>query len=101
MRRVRVGAAPRRNRAKPGGRGRQDLSAVPAAVPDERLLAPADALTRLAAGAAVAARGGELRRFAGRGRERVAAAFGMSVYAARPKFFGFMQGEGAAAPAGA
>lgn len=87
MRRVLVDAARRRNRQKHGGgRGRVELPDVPARDPDDRLLALDAALTRLAAEDPVAARVVELRQFAGAGHDAVAAALGITVYAARQKW---------------
>ena len=87
MRRVLVDHARRRCRAKRGGgRGRAELPDVPAPDPDERLLALDEGLTRLAAEDPVAARVVELRQFAGLGHEQVAAALGLTVYAARQKW---------------
>jgi RNA polymerase sigma factor (TIGR02999 family) len=87
MRRVLVDHARHRNREKRGGNlGRAELPDVPARDPDERLLALDDALTRLAAEDPVAARVVELRHFAGLGHEGIAAALGLTVYAARQKW---------------
>ena len=87
MRRVLVDAARRRNRLKRGGRrGRVELPDVPGRDPDDRLLALDDALTRLAAEDPVAARVVELRHFTGAGHDAVAAALGLTVYAARQKW---------------
>ncbi len=87
MRRILVDAARRKRREKHGGRlDRAELPDVPARDPDDRLIALDDALTRLAAEDAVAARVVELRQFAGFGHEEVAAALGLTVYAARQKW---------------
>src|SRR5262249_18211381 len=87
MRRILVEAARRKRRHKHGGgRRRGDLPDVPAADPDNRLLALDEALTRLAAEDPVAARVVELRQFAGLGHAQVAAALGMTAYAARQKW---------------
>ena len=87
MRRILVEAARRRNRRKHGGgRKRVELPDVPARDPDDRLLALDDALTRLAAEDPLAARVVELRHFAGAGHDAVAAALGITVYAARQKW---------------
>lgn len=87
MRRVLVDHARNRNREKRGGNlGRAELPDVPARDPDERLLALDEALTRLAAEDPVAARVVELRHFAGLGHEGIAAALGLTVYAARQKW---------------
>ncbi|MGH7211122.1 MAG: ECF-type sigma factor, partial [Acetobacteraceae bacterium] len=87
MRRILVEAARRRNRPKRGGgRERVDLPDVPTREPEDRLLALDDALTRLAAEDPLAARVVELRHFAGAGHDAVAAALGITVYAARQKW---------------
>ncbi len=87
MRRILVEAARRRNRKKHGGgRQRIELRDVPARDPDDRLLALDDALTRLAAEDSLAARVVELRHFTGAGHDAVAAALGITVYAARQKW---------------
>ncbi len=87
MRRILVDAARRRNREKHGGRRqRVELSDVPESDPDDRLLALDDALTRLAAEDPLAARVVELRHFTGAGHDAVAAALGITVYAARQKW---------------
>jgi RNA polymerase sigma factor (TIGR02999 family) len=87
MRRVLVDHARRRNREKRGGgRDRSDLPDVPAADPDDRLLALDESLTRLAAEDPAAAKVVELRHFAGLGHEEVAAALGVTVYEARRKW---------------
>ena len=87
MRRILIDHARRRNRAKRGaGRPRAELGDVAARDPDDRLLALDEALTRLAAEEPLAARVVELRQFAGLGHEQVAAALGLTVYAARQKW---------------
>ncbi len=87
MRRVLVENARRRGRLKRGGgRGRAELVEQPAADPDADLLALDDALTRLAAEDALAARVVEMRHFAGMTHEEVAAALGVTVYQARQKW---------------
>ena len=87
MRRILVDAARRRNRAKHGGgRERVELRDVPARDPDDRLLALDDALTRLVAEDPLAARVVELRHFTGASHDAVAAALGITVYAARQKW---------------
>jgi len=87
MRRILIEAARCRNREKRGGgRQRVELPDVPARDPDDRLLALDDALTRLAAEDPLAARVVELRHFAGAGHDAVAAALGITVYAARQKW---------------
>jgi RNA polymerase sigma factor (TIGR02999 family) len=87
MRRILVEAARRKKRERHGGgRGRVELPDVPARDPDGRLLALDDALTRLAAEDPLAARVVELRHFTGAGHDAVAAALGVTVYAARQKW---------------
>ncbi|OWK35561.1 hypothetical protein FRUB_08124 [Fimbriiglobus ruber] len=87
MRRILVDAARRKRREKHGGQiERVDLPDIPGRDPDDRLLALDDALTRLAAEDPVAARVVELRQFAGLGHDAVAAALGITVYAARQKW---------------
>jgi RNA polymerase sigma factor (TIGR02999 family) len=90
MRRILVDAARRKRRQKHGGRlerlERLELHEVPDRDADGRLLALDDALTRLAAEDPVAARVVEIRQFAGLGHDAVAAALGITVYAARQKW---------------
>jgi RNA polymerase sigma factor (TIGR02999 family) len=87
IRRILIDAARRRRREKHGGRRtRVELPDVPARDPDDRLLALDDALRRLAEADPVAARVVELRHFAGLGHKGVAAAMGVTVYAARQKW---------------
>lgn len=87
MRRILVDAARRKRREKHGGElERVELPEVAARDPDGRLLALDDALTRLAAEDPVAARVVELRQFAGLGHDAIAAALGITVYAARQKW---------------
>jgi RNA polymerase sigma factor (TIGR02999 family) len=87
MRRILVEAARRNKRERHGGGWeRVELPDVPARDPDDRLLALDDALTRLAAEDPVAARVVELRHFTGAGHDAVAAALGITVYAARQKW---------------
>ena len=87
MRRILVDAARRKHREKHGGRlERVELPDVPVRDPDDRLLALDDALTRLASEDPVAARVVELRQFAGLGHDAVAAALGITTYAARQKW---------------
>jgi RNA polymerase sigma factor (TIGR02999 family) len=87
MRRILVDAARRKRREKHGGRReRVELPEIPARDPDGRLLSLDDALIRLAAEDPVAARVVELRQFAGLGHDAVAAALGITVYAARTKW---------------
>jgi RNA polymerase sigma factor (TIGR02999 family) len=87
MRRILVDAARRKKRERHGGRrDRVELPDVPGRDPDDRLLALDDALTRLAAEDPLAARVVELRHFTGAGHDAVAAALGVSVYAARRKW---------------
>jgi RNA polymerase sigma factor (TIGR02999 family) len=87
MRRILVEAARRRKREKHGGgRERVELPDVPAPDPDDRLVALDDALTRLATEDSLAAGVVELRHFTGAGHDAVAAALGITVYAARQKW---------------
>jgi len=87
MRRILVEAARHKGCLKAGGgRDRVALPDVPTAGPDDRLLALDEALTRLAAEDPLAAKVVELRHFAGLGHEQVAAALGVTVYAARQKW---------------
>jgi RNA polymerase sigma factor (TIGR02999 family) len=88
MRHILVESARRKVRQKRGGGlHRIDLAAdVPAPDPDEDLLAPDEALNRLAAEDPVAAKVIELRQFAGLGHEAIAAALGITVYLARQKW---------------
>ena len=87
MRHILVEAARRKRRQKRGGGIRRvDLADVPAPDPDEALLALDDALNRLASEDPVAAKVIELRQFAGLGHEEIAAALGITVYAARQKW---------------
>ena len=87
MRRILVEAARRKTRIKHGGgRRAAPFADVAAAELDERLLALDEAITRLAAEDTVAAKVVELRQFAGLGHEQIAAALGITVYAARQKW---------------
>jgi RNA polymerase sigma factor (TIGR02999 family) len=87
MRRILVESARRKKRLKHGGaRLRAELEDHPAPSPDEDLIALDEALQRLAAEDAVAARVLELRRFAGLGHEQIAATLGITVYQARQKW---------------
>jgi RNA polymerase sigma factor (TIGR02999 family) len=87
MRRILVESARRRRRLKRGGDlHRADLPDPPAPIPDDRLLALDEALSRLAAEDPVAARVVELRQFAGLGHEAIAATLGLTVYVARQKW---------------
>jgi RNA polymerase sigma factor (TIGR02999 family) len=87
MRRILVDAARKKARHKHGGqRHRVELREQVAPEAEEALLALDEALTRLAAEDAVAARVVELRHFAGLGHEAVAEALGISVYQARQKW---------------
>jgi RNA polymerase sigma factor (TIGR02999 family) len=87
MRRILVEAARRKGRVRHGGGLRRVEPADHAAPePDDELLALDEALTRLAAEDAVAARVVELRQFAGLGHEDIAAALGITVYQARQKW---------------
>jgi RNA polymerase sigma factor (TIGR02999 family) len=87
MRRILVENARRRRRLKHGGEFRRAEQAdPPAPEPNDELLALEEALTRLAAEDALAARVVELRQFAGLGHEGVAATLGITVYQARQKW---------------
>jgi RNA polymerase sigma factor (TIGR02999 family) len=93
MRRILVEAARAKAREKRGGRLRRvEFSDHPAADtktdtdPHDELIALDGALTKLAEEDPLAARVIELRRFAGLGHEDVAAALGITVYAARQKW---------------
>jgi RNA polymerase sigma factor (TIGR02999 family) len=87
MRRVLVENVRRKRRLKRGGEMRRiELPDVPAADEPDELLALDEALTRLAAEDALAARVVELRHFAGLGHEGVAEALGITVYQARQKW---------------
>jgi RNA polymerase sigma factor (TIGR02999 family) len=87
MRRILVDAARRKRREKHGGQiERVELPEIAARDPDGRLLALDEALTRLAAEDPVAAKVVELRQFAGLGHDAIAAALGITVYAARQKW---------------
>jgi RNA polymerase sigma factor (TIGR02999 family) len=87
MRRILIEKARRKKRLSHGG-GRQqvDLADPPAPDADDQLLALDNALTRLAAEDAMAARVVQLRHFAGLGHEQVAATLGLTVYRARQKW---------------
>jgi RNA polymerase sigma factor (TIGR02999 family) len=87
MRRILVDSARSRDRRKRGGGlDRVDLPDRAGPDPDDDLLALDDALSRLAAEDAVAAKVVELRQFAGLGHEEVASALGITVYLARQKW---------------
>src|SRR5262245_39236604 len=87
MRRILVENARHKKRHKHGGGWqRVDLVDRPAPTADEELLALDEALGRLAAEDAVAARVVELRQFAGLGHEQVADVLGITVYQARQKW---------------
>jgi RNA polymerase sigma factor (TIGR02999 family) len=87
MRRVLVDHARKRSRLKRGGElERTELFDVAEAVPDDRLLALDEALSRLADEDPTAAKVVELRQFGGMGHEEIAAALGTSVYEARQKW---------------
>jgi RNA polymerase sigma factor (TIGR02999 family) len=87
MRRILVENARRKRRLKHGGKLRRvEAADLPAAKPDDDLLALDEALTRLAAEDTVAARIVELHHFAGLGHEDVARAMGVTVYQARQKW---------------
>jgi RNA polymerase sigma factor (TIGR02999 family) len=87
MRRILVEAARRKGRIKHGGdQRRQELADVPAPPPADDILALDEALSRLAAEDALAARVVELRHFGGLGHDDVAAVLGVTVYQARQKW---------------
>ncbi len=87
MRRILVERARRKKRRKRGGGWKRvELDDAAAPTDDDRLLALDEALTRLAAEDAVAARVVELRHFAGLGHEQIAAALSITVYQARQKW---------------
>jgi RNA polymerase sigma factor (TIGR02999 family) len=87
MRRILVDNARRKKRANHGGgRHRVEPADYSAPEPAEDLVALDDALTRLAAEDAVAAKVVELRHFAGLGHEDIAAALDITVYLARQKW---------------
>jgi RNA polymerase sigma factor (TIGR02999 family) len=87
MRRILVEKARQRKRRKHGGDWqRVALVDPPAATADENLLALDEALGRLAAEDALAARVVELRHFAGLGHESIAGVLGITVYQARQKW---------------
>jgi hypothetical protein len=89
MRRVRVEAAGRKCRQKIGGLFRRiELTDLPAESDPaaDRLPALDDAMTRLAAEDALAAKVVELRHFAGLGHETFAEALGITIYLARQKW---------------
>jgi RNA polymerase sigma factor (TIGR02999 family) len=87
MRRVLVEAARRKNRQKRGGNLRRaELIDAPVPTADDRLLALDEALVRLTAEDALAARVVELRQFGGVGHEQIAAALDITVYQARQKW---------------
>jgi RNA polymerase sigma factor (TIGR02999 family) len=87
MRRILVENARHKQRHKHGGGlQRVDLADQPAPTADEELLALDEALGRLAAEDAVAARVVELRHFAGLGHEQIAGTLGITVYQARQKW---------------
>ena len=87
MRRILVEAARRKGRLKHGGDlRRQDLADAPAPPPADDVLALDEALGRLAAEDALAARVVELHHFAGLGHDDVAATLGVTVYLARQKW---------------
>ncbi|MBI2823967.1 MAG: sigma-70 family RNA polymerase sigma factor [Planctomycetia bacterium] len=87
MRRILVENARRKARIKHGGEWRRITVGDPAdADEDTRLVALDDALTRLAAEDAQAARVVELHHFAGLSHELVAETLGVTVYQARQKW---------------
>jgi RNA polymerase sigma factor (TIGR02999 family) len=108
MRRILVEAARRKGRARHGGgRRRVELTDIPAAIPDEDLLALDEALTRLAARDPVRADLVKLRYFAGLTVPRAADALGISVATAerhwafaRAWLFAELNGSGENPPPG-
>jgi RNA polymerase sigma factor (TIGR02999 family) len=87
MRRILVENARHKKRQKRGGdRQRVELVDHPAPTADEDLLALDEALGRLAAEDALAARVVELRHFAGLGHEQIAGVLDITVYQARQKW---------------
>src|SRR5262245_27780188 len=87
MRRILVENARRKRGLKHGGdHRRQELADSPAPPPAEDVLALDEALSRLAAEDALAARAVELRHFAGLSHDDVAAVLGVTVYQARHKW---------------
>jgi RNA polymerase sigma factor (TIGR02999 family) len=87
MRRILIENARRKKSLKRGGSARR-VELADAAGPDayDQLLALDEALTRLAADDALAARIVELRYFAGLGHEQIAETLGITVYLARRKW---------------
>jgi RNA polymerase sigma factor (TIGR02999 family) len=87
MRRILIDNARRKKRERHGGgRQRVELADQPAPDDDQKLLALAEALKKLAEEDAIAARVVELRHFAGLGHEGVAEALAITVYQARQKW---------------
>jgi RNA polymerase sigma factor (TIGR02999 family) len=87
MRRILVEAARRKSRLKHGGPlQRVELAEAPAPPPADDVLALDEALSRLAAEDALAARVVELRHFAGLGHDEIAGVLGITVYLARQKW---------------
>jgi len=87
MRRILVDNARHKKRLKRGGgRQRVDLVDQPATSADENLLALDEALGRLGAEDALAARVVELRHFAGLSHDQIAGVLGITVYQARQKW---------------
>jgi RNA polymerase sigma factor (TIGR02999 family) len=87
MRRILVENARRKNRVKHGGElQRVEPVEFAAQEPDDELLALDEALTRLAAEDAVAAKVVELHHFAGLSHEDVAHTLNITVYQARQKW---------------
>lgn len=87
MRRILVDAARRKAAEKHGGgQHRVDLPDLPTPPEPERLLALDEALSRLAAEDALAARIVELHHFAGLGHEAIATTLGITIYLARQKW---------------
>ncbi|HEX4793318.1 MAG TPA: ECF-type sigma factor [Humisphaera sp.] len=87
MRRILVENARRKRRARHGGgKHRVELENLAAKPADSAVLDLDDALSRLAAEDAIAARVVELRHFAGLGHEQIAATLEITVYQARQKW---------------
>ena len=87
MRRILVDAARRKAAQRHGGgHQRVELPDVPAGEKPNRLLALDEALTRLAAEDALAAKVVELRHFTGLGHDAIARTLGITVYLARQKW---------------
>jgi RNA polymerase sigma factor (TIGR02999 family) len=87
MRRILIENARRKSRHKHGGQNqRVELADVAAPMPDERLLALDEALTRLTAEDPTVAQVVELRQFGGLSHEQIAETLCITVYEARQKW---------------